>query len=66
MSRMKMPGHKKTQENLNTGQSTSRKILTGILSKKSELKPNLSSKPSREWSSRSIRSRVNVSKIQDC
>ena len=53
-------------ENLNTQKSTSRRILTGILSKNSELKPNLSSKHLREWSSRSIRSRINVSKIQDC
>ena len=34
-------------ENLNTGKSTSRRIQTGILSKNSELKPNLSSKRSR-------------------
>ena len=34
-------------ENLNTRKSTSRMILTGILSKNSELKPNLSSKRSR-------------------
>ena len=34
-------------ENLNTRKSTSRRILTGILSKNSELKPNLSSKGSR-------------------
>ena len=46
-------------ENLNTRKSTSRKIPTGILSKNSELKPNLSSKSSRECrSSRSIRSRI--------
>ena len=30
-------------ENLNTRKSTTRRILTGILSKNSELKPNLSS-----------------------
>ena len=30
-------------ENLNTRKSTSRRILTGIFSKNSELKPNLSS-----------------------
>ena len=54
-------------ENLNTRKSTSRRILTGILSKNSELKPNLSSKRSRECrSSRSIRLRINMSKIQDC
>ena len=34
-------------ENLKTRKSTSRRILTGILSKNSELKPNLSSKRSR-------------------
>ena len=48
-------------ENLNTQKSTSRRILTGILSKNfdhSELKPNLRSKLLREWSSRSIRSRI--------
>ena len=40
----------------NTRKSTSRRILTDILSKNSELKPNLSSKRSREYrSSRSIR-----------
>ena len=33
-------------ENLNTQKSTSRRILTGILSKNSEPKPNLSSKRS--------------------
>ena len=37
-------------ENLNTRKSTSRRILTGILSKNSELKPNLSAKRSRECS----------------
>ena len=64
---MKMAGHKKdASENLNTRNSTSRRFLTGILSKNSELKPNLSSKRSREWSSRLIRSRINMSKIQDC
>jgi len=44
-------------ENLNTRKSTSRRILTGILSKNSELKPNLRSKHLREWSSPSIQSR---------
>ena len=64
---MRMPGHKKDAlENLNTRKSTLRRILTGVLSKNSELKPNLSSKRLREWSSRSIRSRINISKIQDC
>ena len=58
---------KDASKNLNTQKSTSRRILTGILSKNSELKPNLSSKRSRECrSSRSIRSRINMSKIQDC
>ena len=56
-------------ENLNTRKSTSRWILTGVLSQnnseKSELKPNLSSKLFRERSSGSIRSRINVSKIHD-
>ena len=45
-------------ENLNTRHSTSRRILTGILSKNSEnseLKPNLSSKRLRACNSRSIR-----------
>ena len=42
-------------ENLNTRKSTSRRILTGILSKNSEFKPNLSSKHLREGSSRSMR-----------
>ena len=50
-------------ESLNTRKSTSRRILTGILSKNSEPKPNLSSKLLREWSSRSIRSRVDISEI---
>ena len=64
MSWMKMPGHKKIAlDNLKTRKSTSRRILTGILSKNSELKPNLSSKGSREWSSRS---RINMSNIKDC
>ena len=35
-------------------------------SENSQLDPNLSSKRVREWSSRSIRSRINMSKIQDC
>ena len=39
---------KDASENLNTRKSTSRRILTGILSKNSELKPNLRSKRSRE------------------
>ena len=39
---------KDTLENLNTRKSTSRRILTGFLSKNSELKPNLSSKRLRE------------------
>ena len=53
-------------ENLKTRKSTSRRILTGILSKNSELKPNLSPKRSREGgSSRLIPSRINMSKIQD-
>ena len=43
---------KDTLENLNTRKSTSRRILTGILSKNSELKPNLSSKRSREGNPR--------------
>ena len=34
-------------ENLNRRKSTSRRILTGILSKNSEVQPNLSSKRSR-------------------
>ena len=41
-------------ENLDTGKSTFRRILTGILSRhseNSELKPNLSSKLLRAWSS---------------
>ena len=42
-------------KNLNTRKSTSRRILTGILLKNFELKPNLSSKRSREGSSRSMR-----------
>ena len=45
-------------ENLNTRKSTSRRTLTGILSKNSEnseLKPNLSSKRLRACNSRSIR-----------
>ena len=37
-------------------------ILTGILLKNSELKPNLSSKRSREGSSRSVRLGINMSK----
>ena len=48
-------------ENLNTWKSTSRRILT--VSKNSEncqLKPNLSSKRLRDWSSLSIRSRINM------
>ena len=56
-------------ENLSTRKSTSRRILTGILSKnseKSELKPNLSSNLLREWSRRSIRSRITMSKIHYC
>ena len=56
-------------ENLNTLKSTSRRILAGILSKNSEnseLKPNLSSKRLREWSSRLIGSRIKMSKILDC
>ena len=56
-------------ENLNTRKSTSRRILTGILSKnseKSELKPNLSPNLLREWIGRSIRSKINMSKIHDC
>ena len=35
-------------------------------SENSQLNPNLSSKRVREWSSRSIRSRINMSKILDC
>ena len=58
-------GLKRPLENLDTWKSTSRRILTGILTKNSELKPNLSPKRSREWSSRSIRSRINLSKIQN-
>ena len=51
-------------KNLNTRKSISRRILTGILLKNSELKPNLSSKRSRECrSSRSIRSRINMTLI---
>ena len=53
-------------ENLNTRKSTSRRILTGILSQNfenSELEPNLRSKHLTEWSSRSMRSRINMSKI---
>ena len=45
-------------ENLNTRKSTSRRTLTGILSKNSEnseLKPNLSSKLLRACNPRSIR-----------
>ena len=38
-------------ENLNTRKGSLRRILIGILSKNSELKPNSSSKRSREWSS---------------
>ena len=56
-------------ENLNTLKSTSRRILTGILlknSENSEVKPNLSSKRFREWSSRLIGSRIKMSKILDC
>ena len=48
---------KDTLENLNTRNSTSRRILTGILSKNSEnfeLKPNLSSKLLRACNPRSI------------
>ena len=42
-------------ENLNTRESTSRRILTGILSKNSELtEPNVSSKL--------LRARINISK----
>ena len=46
--------YKDALENLNTQKSTSRRILTGILSK--------NSKRSREWSSRSIRSRARLHK----
>ena len=56
-------------ENLNTLKSTSRRILTGILlknSENSEVKPNLSSKRLREWSSRLIGSRIKMSKVLDC
>ena len=56
-------------ENLNTQKRALRRILTGILLENfenSELKPNLRSKHLREWSSRSIRSRINMSKIHDC
>ena len=56
-------------ENLNSRKSTSRRILTDILSKNfenSKLKPNLRSKYLTEWSSRSIRSRINMSKVHDC
>ena len=67
---MRMPGHKKDAlENLNTRKSTSRRILTDILSKNfenSKLKPNSRSKHLTEWSSRSIRSRINMSKVHDC
>ena len=38
-------------ENLNTGKSTSGRVLTGILPKNSELEPNLSCKVLRSWSS---------------
>ena len=51
-------GIKRRLKNLNTRKSTSRRILTGILLKNSELKPNLSSKRSREGSSWSMRSRI--------
>ena len=52
-------------ENLNTQKSTSRRILSKN-SEKSERKRNLSSNLLREWSSRSIRTRINMSKIHDC
>ena len=51
-------GIKRRLKNLNTQKSTSRRILTGILLKNSELKPNFSSKRSREGSSWSMRSRI--------
>ena len=57
---------KDTLGNLNTRKNTSRRILTGILSKNSELKPNLSSKLFRGWSSRSTnKTSINMSKIYD-
>ena len=52
-------------ENLNTRKSTSRRILTGILSKNSELKPNLSSKRSREGSSQSMQSRNHIKHVKN-
>ena len=42
---------KDASENLKTGKSTSRRVLTGILPKNSELEPNLSCKVLRSWSS---------------
>ena len=64
--KLKMQWRWDALENLYTRKSTSRRILTGILSKNSEPKPNLSSKLLREWSFRTIRSRINISKIHDC
>ena len=53
-----MSGHvKDALENLNTRKSSSRRILTGILSKNSEnskLKPNLSCKRLRAWCSNNV------------
>ena len=67
---MKMSGHKKTLWKTWTHKRTSRKTLTGICQKSLKnfelYEPNLRSKHLREWSSQSIRSRINMSKIQDC
>ena len=62
---------KDTSENLNTRKSTSKRILTGILSKNlknSELKQNSSYKLWRAWRvlDRYGETRINMQKIYDC
>ena len=64
-----MSGHKDDLENLNTRKSTSKSILSGILSKNSEnseLKANFGSKVFSAWSSLSIISYIDMSKPYDC
>ena len=53
-------------ENLNTGNSTSRRILTGILSKNSELEAKFISEVFSARSSRSMINLINLSQTNDC